>query len=269
MIATTIDVPSGAPVVVLTGAGVSRESGLPTYRDADGLWRSPRYAALAGPGPAPDPDALRGHLDEMRRLLSSGAIAPNAAHIALARLQHEWPGSVQVVTQNVDDLHERAGSTGVIHVHGELLKARCRACGERIDWRADLPDGLACPLCGAPDGLRSDVIGFGEPTPLYFEMFEAVRSCRVLLVVGTSGVVAPAPALAKGVRERGGVVVEVNPAPTIVSDHADVVVRLPAGAGVPILVEGMLAGCVSPVPPPPAPAGRARGGERMPRRTTP
>src|SRR4051812_13156576 len=134
-----IDIPRHLPITVLTGAGISRESGLQTFRDADGIWAKVRIEDVATPGAfARDPARVQGFYNARRAQLLDPAIQPNAAHRALARLEREWPGSVTVVTQNIDDLHERAGSRRLIHMHGEILKALCSACSARIAWRGDL-----------------------------------------------------------------------------------------------------------------------------------
>src|SRR5262249_13049088 len=135
-------------IVVLTGAGISKESGLNTYRDADGTWTSVPIDEVATPEAfARDPVRVHGYYNARRRKLLSGEVAPNAAHLALARLQAALP-EVMLVTQNVDNLHERAGSPEVLHMHGELLKARCLACATIHPWREDITLECPCPTCG-------------------------------------------------------------------------------------------------------------------------
>ncbi|MCS6855236.1 MAG: NAD-dependent protein deacylase, partial [Elioraea sp.] len=122
-------IPRHAPIVVLTGAGISRESGLATFRDKDGIWAKVRLEDVATPEAfARDPARVHAFYNARRRQLRDPSVQPNAAHLALARLSREWPGGVTVVTQNVDDLHDRAGTANLIHMHGELAKARCTAC---------------------------------------------------------------------------------------------------------------------------------------------
>src|SRR4051812_24226382 len=138
----------GGPIVVLTGAGISRESGLHTFRDRDGIWATVRIDDVATPEAfARDPGRVQAFYNERRRGLLDPKIQPNPAHLALARLEREWPAPVTIVTQNIDDLHERAGTTKLIHMHGELLSARCLACDEVRPWRRDLGGETLCPDC--------------------------------------------------------------------------------------------------------------------------
>src|SRR5436189_3971703 len=148
-------------IVILTGAGISAESGLATFRGPDGLWEGHRVEDVATPEAfARDPVLVHRFYDARRENLAR--VAPNAAHEALARLDASWPGELLIVTQNVDDLHERAGAKRLLHMHGQLKSAWCLACGERSAWAADLRDGPACPACGATAMLRPDIVWFGE-----------------------------------------------------------------------------------------------------------
>jgi NAD-dependent deacetylase len=141
--------------------------------------------------------------DLRRRQLLAPEVAPNAAHRALAGLERRWPGSVQVVTQNIDDLHERAGSRNLIHMHGELLKARCTSCHGDFAWRGDLAVAHACPGCGAAGALRPHVVWFGE-MPLELEaIHDALAACDLFIAIGTSGQVYPAAGFVEEVRRRG------------------------------------------------------------------
>src|SRR5690625_2426167 len=147
-------------IVVLTGAGISAESGVKTFRDDGGLWEGHDVQEVATPEAfRRNPGLVQRFYDERRRQVQ--AVQPNAAHRALARLEQQHPGEVLVVTQNVDDLHERAGSRNVLHMHGELLSAWCLACGSRTEWRSSLRDRPPCPDCGEPR-LRPDIVWFGE-----------------------------------------------------------------------------------------------------------
>ncbi len=180
-------------IVVLTGAGISKESGLDTFRDPDGIWAKHAVEEVATPEAfARDPAKVHAFYNARRRGVLSNEVGPNAAHLALARLEAEWPGEVLLVTQNIDDLHERAGSENLIHMHGELLKARCLDCGAVSPWRDDMGLESLCPVCGAAGGLRVHVVWFGE---MPFEMdriFEALAVCDLFMSVGTSGNVYPA-----------------------------------------------------------------------------
>jgi len=191
-------------IVVLSGAGISKESGLSTFRDKDGIWARVRLEDVATPEAfAADPDAVHAFYNERRLRLAAGGIAPNAAHLALARLQRAWPGEVLIVTQNIDDLHERAGSVGVVHMHGELLKGRCLACAAVVPWRAAMGREDACPACGTAAAMRPHVVWFGE-MPLEMERIEgALAACRTFVSVGTSGNVYPAAGFVDLVRSLG------------------------------------------------------------------
>lgn len=177
-------------VVVLTGAGISAESGLRTFRDDGGLWEGHDVEAVATPeGFERDPDLVLRFYDDRRR--GAASVSPNAAHDALARLDAVLGDDLLVVTQNVDALHERAGSRHLVHMHGELDRALCQVCAHRPVWHADLIDRPACPSCGERM-LRPDVVWFGE-MPYELDRIErAVTGCDVFLSIGTSGAVYPA-----------------------------------------------------------------------------
>src|SRR6188768_2305014 len=134
-------------IVILTGAGVSAESGIATFRGPGGLWEGHRVEDVCTPEAlAQDPDLVHRFYDARRAALAT--VVPNAAHGALARLDAAWPGELLIVTQNVDDLHERAGAARLLHMHGELNSALCAVCTSRIEWRGDLPPGTVCAVCG-------------------------------------------------------------------------------------------------------------------------
>ena len=209
-----------ANMVILTGAGISKASGLSTFRDADGrdaggIWATVRIEDVATPEAfARDPVAVHDFYNARRRLLTGDAVTPNAAHAALARLEAAYAGEVLVVTQNIDDLHERAGTRNLIHMHGEMLKARCSACGTVRGWRDDMSTESACPACGLAGGLRPDVVWFGE---MPFEMDRigrALAGCGVFVSIGTSGNVYPAAGFVATVRGAGGRTIELNLEPS-------------------------------------------------------
>ena len=201
-------------VVVLTGAGISAESGVRTFRDNDGLWENHRVEEVATPeGWATNPEKVWRFYQERRRQMNE--VEPNPAHIALARLQRECEETV-LITQNVDDLHERAGSEDVHHMHGQLLTLRCEVSGRsehRMD-EASLGDGfVSCNCCSSPQRMRPDVVWFGE-MPLEMEMiYDAVLQCDVFLVVGSSGHVYPAAGLVDAAKQAGAQTVLVNAEP--------------------------------------------------------
>lgn len=191
-------------IVILTGAGISKESGLETFRDPDGIWARVSIEEVATPEAfIRDPERVHAFYNARRRGLMNEAVAPNAAHLALARLERDWPGEVMLVTQNIDDLHERAGSRNLIHMHGEILKARCEACGAVTDWRNDLEVATRCPACGEAGALRVHVVWFGE---MPFEMeriTQALAAAALFVSIGTSGSVYPAAGFVQEARMTG------------------------------------------------------------------
>ena len=236
--------PSGgaAPIVVLTGAGISAESGLATFRGAGGLWEGHRVEQVATPGAfSRDPTLVHRFYNARRRGLLDPAVRPNAAHAALARLEREWPGEFLLVTQNVDDLHDRAGSRRLIHMHGELLRALCRACGGSAGWRDDMGLHSACPGCGVAGRLRPDIVWFGEMPYRTDEIGEALARCGLFVAVGTSGQVYPAAGFVREARAAGARTVELNLEPSTASAAFDERRYGPATALVPDLVGELLA----------------------------
>ena len=195
-------------IVILTGAGVSAESGIDTFRGQGGLWEQQRVEDIATPQAfARDPDLVQQFYDMRREQVQSSD--PNAAHYALARLDREWPGDLMIVTQNIDDLHERAGARRVLHMHGELLNAWCTACDSRPRWHGPLVDRPVCPVCGARM-LRPDVVWFGEMPYWMDEIYAAMRGADLFLSIGTSGAVYPAAGLVRDARELGAHTLELN-----------------------------------------------------------
>ncbi len=199
-------------VVVLTGAGISAESGLATFRDADGLWEGHDPMQVATPEAfAADPDLVQRFYDERRAAL--GRVRPNAAHEALAQLEDSLGDDLYLVTQNIDDLHERAGSRRVHHMHGRLRAAWCVACDERREWTGDLGDRPACPGCGSRS-LRPDVVWFGEMPYGMDEIHEALWEADLFVSIGTSGVVYPAAAFVQYAVASGADTLELNLEPS-------------------------------------------------------
>ncbi len=191
-------------IVVLTGAGVSRESGLATFRDADGIWASVRIEDVATPEAfAANPARVHAFYNARRSGLLEEVIQPNPAHRALARLEREWPGELLLVTQNIDDLHERAGSRNLVHMHGELLKTRCLACEEVIEWRQELDLESLCPACGQRGRLRVNVVWFGEMPHEMERIYDALDACDLFVSIGTSGSVYPAAGFVAEARAAG------------------------------------------------------------------
>jgi NAD-dependent deacetylase len=201
-------VPDIRNIVILTGAGVSAESGVATFRGPGGLWEGHRVEDVCTPQAlAHDPVLVHRFYDERRAKLAT--VAPNAAHHALARLDAQWPGELLLVTQNVDDLHERAGSERLIHMHGELNSALCAECDARKPWTDTLPPRTRCATCGAPS-LRPDIVFFGE-MPYHMDAIDAAIARADLFVsIGTSGAVYPAAGFVRTARYHGADTLELN-----------------------------------------------------------
>jgi NAD-dependent deacetylase len=205
-----------APIVILTGAGISKESGLHTFRDPDGIWAKYDISEVATPDAfIHNPDLVHSFYNDRRAGLHDPAVQPNAAHTALARLEAEWPGPVLLVTQNIDDLHDRAGSKNLIHMHGELSKIRCNHCDLLTHWSGDLARETPCPSCGKTGGLRPHVVWFGE-MPLEMERIcTALGQCGLFISIGTSGTVYPAAGFVQIAHEEAGAeTVELNLEPS-------------------------------------------------------
>jgi len=228
-------------IVILTGAGISQESGIATFRDSGGLWETVRIEDVATPRAfRKNPGMVYDFYNARRRQLRSPDIAPNPAHLALARLEEQSAMPVLVVTQNVDNLHERAGTKNLLHMHGELLKSRCGECGAVRQWEHDLDATSVCPDCGRAGYLRPHIVWF-EEMPLYLEEIdEALNSCRIFASIGTSGNVYPAAGFAREARERGAHVVELNMESSRGADVFHEGRYGPAGKIVPVWVEELL-----------------------------
>ena len=225
-------------IVILTGAGVSAESGLGTFRDVDGLWTKFSLEDVATPeGYAKDPRLVHDFYNA-RRENCLGA-APNAAHEALARLEAEFPGRVSIVTQNIDDLHERGGSTSVLHMHGELLRALCATCDHRWDAPREMSPETACPNCGAATA-RPDVVWFGEIPYQLPRIGDLLAEADLFAAIGTSGTVYPAAGFVQEARAQGARTVELNMEASDLAGLFDEVRLGPATRVVPEWVEEML-----------------------------
>lgn len=195
-------------IVILTGAGISAESGIDTFRSAGGLWEQHRVEDVATPEAfARDPDLVLRFYDMRRAAIQTKQ--PNAAHRALAELDAQWPGQLLIVTQNVDDLHERAGARRVLHMHGEHLLAWCTACDVRSPWRGTLIERPPCPACGTAT-LRPDVVWFGEMPYRMDEIHAALRQADLFVSIGTSGAVYPAAGFVRTARDLGAATLELN-----------------------------------------------------------
>ena len=195
-------------IVILTGAGVSAESGIDTFRSEGGLWEQHRVEDVATPEAfLRDPDLVLRFYDMRREAIQTKQ--PNAAHEALARLDAAWSGDLRIVPQNVADLHERAGAERVLHMHGEHLNAWCTACDTRSKWRGTLIDRPPCPACDIP-ALRPDIVWFGEMPYRMDDIYGALRQADLFVSIGTSGAVYPAAGLVRQARDLGAQTLELN-----------------------------------------------------------
>src|SRR5881628_2549883 len=226
-------------ILILTGAGVSAESGLATFRGPDGLWEGHRVEDVCTPDAyRRDPALVHAFYDARRAKLAS--VEPNAAHKALARLDAEWSGELLLVTQNVDDLHERAGSKRLIHMHGELTTGWCLACDERFPWEGAMGEHASCPACRSEGQVRPDIVWFGEMPYQMERIEEAVRNCDLFVSIGTSGAVYPAAGFVQTARYCGAKTLEMNLEPSLGSIYFNESRIGSAGELVPAFVEEML-----------------------------
>ncbi len=226
-------------IVILTGAGLSAESGLSTFRDKDGIWSRHRIEDVATPEAfARDPERVLEFYNTRRK--GAAGVKPNAAHEALAKLEKEHPGKVLTVTQNIDPLHEMAGTRSLIHMHGEILKKLCAHCGAKEPWEGDLSTDLVCPVCERSGGMRPDVVWFGEMPYQMEEIAEALGACDLFISIGTSGTVYPAAGFVMEARNAGAHTVELNLEP---SEGATLFAKAIHGKAtqiVPVFVDGLL-----------------------------
>jgi NAD-dependent deacetylase len=228
-------------IVVLTGAGLSAESGVPTFRDKAGIWAKYDYRDVATPeGFARNPARVHEFYNMRRR--AHAAIVPNTAHAALARLEREHPGDVWIVTQNVDALHEGAGSRNLIHMHGELFRALCNGCGARMPWSDDLSLATVCPSCAATGHMRPDVVWFGEMPYHMPRIVELLDAADLFISIGTSGNVYPAAGFVAEARAAGAHTVELNLEPSEGRSFFAEAVHGPATHVVPAYVDRLLNG---------------------------
>lgn len=202
-------------IVILTGAGVSAESGIKTFRAADGLWENHQVTDVATPEAfIRDPQLVYRFYNRRRQQLLSAQVKPNQAHLALAEFAKHANHQLVLVTQNIDDLHERAGSPEVIHMHGELLKARCVVTGQRFAVTQDFDGQDVCRCCIPGQSIRPDIVWFGE-IPFHMERIEhALQQADMFIALGTSGQVYPAAGFVSLAKQSGAKTVEINLEPS-------------------------------------------------------
>ncbi|MBO9574697.1 MAG: NAD-dependent deacylase [Sphingobium sp.] len=226
-------------IVILTGAGISAESGIATFRGPGGLWEGHRVEDVCTPEAiARDPELVHRFYDARRAALAD--VRPNPAHEALARLDAAWPGDLLIVTQNVDDLHERAGARRMLHMHGELMSSLCARCGRQAPWRGDMAPGSVCTACDAP-ALRPDIVFFGEIPYEMDRIEQALSQADLFVSIGTSGAVYPAAGFVRMARTYGASTLELNLEPSEGSVWFEECRHGAAGKLVPTWVDEMLA----------------------------
>ncbi|MCE2595190.1 NAD-dependent protein deacylase [Motilimonas cestriensis] len=228
-------------IVILTGAGISAESGIRTFRAKDGLWENHDLNDVATPeGFKRNPQLVNDFYNQRRAQLQQPYIQPNPAHLALAKLADEFNGEVTLVTQNIDDLHERAGAYQVIHMHGELLKVRCPNTNQTLEWKGDLSVDDMCTCCQFPEPMRPHVVWFGE-MPLYLDrIYSQLSQTDLFISIGTSGSVYPAAGFVHEAASQGAHTIEINLEPSEISTQFKELRQGTAGVLVPQLVEEIL-----------------------------
>ncbi|WP_019274976.1 Sir2 family NAD+-dependent deacetylase [Vibrio coralliilyticus] len=229
-------------IVVLTGAGISAESGIQTFRSQDGLWEDHRIEDVATPeGFERNPDLVQDFYNQRRLKLQEEGIEPNAAHLALGRLEKELEGTVTIITQNIDNLHERGGSVNVIHMHGELLKARCSESNQVVEEKGEVKTGDLCHCCQIPSQMRPHVVWFGEMPLRMGDIYESLEKADLFISIGTSGVVYPAAGFVHDAKMHGAHTLEINLEPSAVESEFEEKRYGKASIEVPKLVEEILA----------------------------
>jgi len=229
------------PIAILTGAGISAESGLATFRGADGLWEGHRVEDVATPEAyARNPRLVHAFYNQRRTRLRDPRIQPNAAHRAIGELMRRWSAPVHLITQNVDDLHERGGAVSVVHMHGELVKVRNDRTGDVHLWDGECWPETPCPRSGETGVLRPHIVWFGEAIMEAERIDAALADPTLFLCIGTAGAVWPAAEFVHAARARGAECVEFNLTRTQISEHFDRTIEGPAGETVPAFVAELL-----------------------------
>ena len=228
-------------IVILTGAGISAESGISTFRAKDGLWEKYKLEDVATlDGYKRDPELVLDFYNKRRQSFCLGTSKPNAAHYALAELEEKFDGEFLLVTQNIDNLHEQAGSKNVIHMHGELLKVRCAKTNQVIPWTTDLTSDDFCTCCQYPLALRPHIVWFGE-MPLGLDIiYHHLAQADLFIAIGTSGTVYPAAGFVEEAKSVGAESIEVNLEPSEINSHFDILLHGKASKLVPELVKTLL-----------------------------
>ena len=229
-------------IVVLTGAGISAESGIKTFRASDGLWEEHRIEDVATPEAFErDPALVQHFYNQRRQPILDNDVQPNPAHIALAKLENEFSGSFTLVTQNIDNLHEQGGSKNVLHMHGEILKIRCKKTQTLFDCTSSVDNEDLCKCCQQAGNLRPHIVWFGE-MPLYMdEIYQALAECDLFVAIGTSGNVYPAAGFVQMANQAGANTLEINLERSNVANDFDKAIYGKAGEVLPSWVDELLA----------------------------
>ncbi len=228
-------------IVVLTGAGISAESGIKTFRAADGLWEDHRIEDVATPEAFErDPELVQRFYNERRKPILENSVHPNPAHQALAKLEQEFDGDFLLVTQNIDNLHEQAGSKNILHMHGEILKMHCKYSEQVFKCEGDLNIEDECPCCGLAGSLRPHIVWFGE-MPLYMDEIQvALSQCDLFVSIGTSGNVYPAAGFVQMANHAGAHTIEINLEESVVASAFDTALYGKAGEILPVWVQSLI-----------------------------
>ncbi|GEM74570.1 Sir2 family NAD+-dependent deacetylase [Vibrio sagamiensis] len=228
-------------IVILTGAGISAESGIQTFRAQDGLWENHHIEDIATPeGFERNPRMVQRFYDQRRAKLLDDSIEPNPAHLYLGQLESKLDGKVTIITQNIDDLHERGGSHNIIHMHGELLKARCCESGQVFECKKDLESEQRCHCCQIPSQLRPHIVWFGEMPLQMGEIYSLLEDADLFVSIGTSGLVYPAAGFVHDAKMHGAHTIEINLEPSAVESEFEEKRYGKASIEVPKLVKELL-----------------------------
>lgn len=226
-------------IVILTGAGISAESGLATFRASNGLWNNHKVEDVATiEAFERNPAYVHEFYNDLKKELA--AAKPNAAHLAITRLQQEYPADISVITQNVDTLHEKAGNRNIYHIHGQINQAVCLNCSHVLETFGDIDTETVCPHCQVSGMMKPNIVFFGENLLCMDEVDTLLRRCDLFLSVGTSGVVFPAAAFVQTAKYYGAATYEFNLEPTSNNFYFDKHIFGPAGTTLPAFIDEMI-----------------------------
>lgn len=226
-------------IVILTGAGISAESGLATFRSSNGLWNNHKVEDVASiEGFQRNPALVHSFYNDLKIEIQKAK--PNPAHLAITKLQQQYPGTVSIITQNVDTLHEKAGNNNVYHIHGQINQAVCLNCGHILETFGDVDTETVCPQCSVMGMMKPNIVFFGENLLCMDEVERLLRSCDLFLSVGTSGIVFPAAAFVQTAKYDGADTCEFTLEPTANNFYFDRHIYGPAGQTLPPFVDKLI-----------------------------